>query len=324
MIASTARPCALAVAFLLPVFGTLATLPAQAQTATNVVVSVTRLQVSADRRSGHLTTGAWISHVTWGGLRIEPWRSLEVGELAGSSDLDGGRWGDWPSDDFAQPPDDGSAWTDPQEMTDHDLVLVGSFLSTAGESAAPGDRWLDWEPAALKQFAFEHESTGDGPVGRLGSDCERSRLLARVAPSYGVGEVGLSADHRFGLGDPLTGVHPSAGLVPTERFSVGGTLGYPIDELTQTVCNGDGGESPLRLRRTASGMPLSTPLLSGGAATRIEVRTALHFGTYRPRNLGKASFPRRHAYPSNPIEWNGHSRVALSVPCFAGEGRGPC
>lgn len=324
MIAPAARPRARALAFLLPVLGTLATLPAQAQTASGVVVSVTRLQVPADLRSEHPATGARISHVTWGGPRIEPWRSLEVGELAGSSDLHGGRWGDWSSDDFAQPPDDGSAWTGPQEMTNHGLVLVGSFLSTAGESAAPGDRWLDWEPAALKQFAFEHKSTGDEPAGRLGADCERSRLLARVAPSYGVGEVGLSADHRFELGDSLSGVYPSVGLVPAERFSVGGVLGYPIDELTQTTCNGDGGESPLRPRRTAIGMPLSTPLLSGRAGTRIEVRAALRFSTYRPRDLGKASFPRRHAYPSNPIEWNGHSRVALSVPCFEGEGRGPC
>ena len=125
------------------------------------------------RGAKFLTAGTWASQVTSGGLRIDPWRSREAGEWAGSAGLPGRRWGDWSSDRFAQLADDGSAWTGSREMTGRDLVLVSSFPSMAGDSAAPGGRWLalDWGPAAPIRLAVEHGRRGNAPVGPLGADC---------------------------------------------------------------------------------------------------------------------------------------------------------
>ena len=194
-----------------------------------------------------LPAGAFASQVTLGGLRIDPWRSREEGVLAGSADLHGGRWDGWSSDRFAQPADDGGAWTGSRELAGRGLVLVSSFLSMAGDSVAPGGRRSDWGPAAPMRFAVEPGRRGGEPGGPFGADCERSLLLAPVEPepSYGVGDGG----------------------------SPGAVLG---------------------------------------------------FGPDGPRDLAKASFARRRAYPGNRIGWNGDGRVALSGPCFESEGRGGC
>lgn len=201
-------------------------------------------------RFGHLVAdllpaGALVSQVTWVGLRIDGWWSLEAEEGAGSADLPGGRWGGWSPDRFARLADDGSAWTGAREMTVRGLVLVRSFLSMAGDSVAPGGWWADWEPAAPMRSAVEHVSRGGEPGGSFGADCERGLLPAPVEPSYGIGDGG----------------------------SPGAALGL-----------GPGGS----------------------------------------RDLGKASFAHRRAYPGNRIDWNGHDRAALSGLCFESEGRGGC
>ena len=200
-----------------------------------------------NRGANLLPAGAFASQVTLVGLRIDPWRSLEAEELAGSAGLDGGRWGEWSSDRFAPTPDDSSAWAGAREMTGRGLVLVSSFLSTAGDSAAPGVRSLalDWGPAAPMRFAVEPGRRGGEPVGPFAADCERSLLLAPPEPSSGAGGGGSS----------------------------GAALGFRPDG---------------------------------------------------PRDLGKASFSHRRAYPGNRVDWNGHGRVALSGPCFESEGRGGC
>lgn len=283
-----------------------------------------------DQRGAELlTAGAFALQVTLGGLRIDPCRSRESGELAGSADIPGGRWGEWSADRFAQSADDDSAWTGLRALTGRGLVLVSSFLSTAGGSAAPGVRSsaLDWGPAASMRIAVEHGSRGDGLVDPFGAECERSRLLAPVVPSYGVGEGGSSVRHRYGLGDSPRGAPPSVRVTLTERFPVRGALGYPSDRPAPTECNRDESGGPLpQPRRTATVVSPPMPDLNGGAGTRSEPGAALGFGPHRPRDLGMASLAHLHAYPGNRIDWSGHGhgRVALSGLCFESEGRGPC
>ena len=160
-------------------------------------------------RFGHLVAdllpaGAFVSQVTLVGLRIDPWRSREAEEGAGSANLPGGRWVEWSPDRFAQPADDGSAWTGVREMTVRGLVLVRSFLSMAGDSVAPGGWWSDWEPAAPMRFAVAHRSRGREPGGPFVADCERSLLLAPVGPSDDVGDGGSpGAALGFGPDGPL-------------------------------------------------------------------------------------------------------------------------
>jgi len=214
------------------------------------------------------------------GLRIDPWRSREAGELAGSADLPGGRWQEWSSGRFAQPAGGGSAWTGSREMTGRGLALLNSFLSMAGDSAAPGGHplELDWRPAAPMRFLVEPGSHGDALVGPFGADCERSLLLEPVGPSYGVGDGGFSAGYRYEPGDSPSGAPPSVRVSLTERLPVRGVLGYPGDELTRTERNGDGSGGPLRTWRTATGVSPSRPDLNGGAGTRVEPGAALAFG----------------------------------------------
>ena len=194
----------------------------------------------------HLTVGVRDSHVTLDWLRIGPWRSLEEGELAGSTDIDRGQCRDWTWDSFAHVADDGRTRTGLQEMTGRDLLLGSSYLFTAGDSAPPGGRWLGWEQAAPIRFASAHGANGDGPIGLLGADCERGRLLAGVALSYGVGEGGFSAADRCGLGDSLSGVHP---YVPPLRLQV---TEEPYDVLASEVSGVEPG-------------PLAPPLSCGEA-----------------------------------------------------------
>lgn len=281
-----------------------------------------------DRRGAELRTArALVLPVTLGGQRIAPCRSREAGALAGSADLHGGRWGEWSSDRFAQPADDGSAWTGSRGTTARNLVLVSSFPSMTGDSATPGVRSLalDWRgSAASMRIALEHGRRGDGLLGPSGTECERSRLHAPAGPSYGAGEGGSSAGYRYELGDSLSGVPPSVRVTLTERFPARGALGYPGDRPTLTECDGDGSGGPLRPRRTATGVPPPMPDPNGGAGARVEPGAAFGFGPHRPRDLGKASLARRHVHPGNRIDWNGHGRVALSGLCFESEGRGPC
>ena len=282
-----------------------------------------------DHRGAELLTARALAlPVTLGGLRIDPCPSREPGALAGRADIPGGRWGGWSSDRFAQPADDGGAWTGSRELAGRGLVLVSSFLSTAGGSAIPGVRSLalDWRPAASMRLALEPGSRGDGLVGPFGAECERSRLLATVVPSYGVGEGGYSAGYRYELGDSLSGAPPSVRVTLTGWLPVRGALGYPSDRPTPTECNRDGSGGPLQPRRAAAGGSPPMPDLNGGAGTRVEPGAALGFGPHRPRDLGKASLAHVHAYPGNRIDWSGygHGRVALSGLCFESEGRGPC
>ena len=273
-----------------------------------------------------LTARALALPVTLGGLRFDPCPSREPGALAGRADIPGGRWGGWSSDRFAQPAGDGGAWTGSRELTGRGLVLVSSFLSTAGDSASPGVRSLalDWGPAASMRRALEPGSRGDGLLDPFGAGCEGSHLPAPVVPSYGVGEGGSSAGYRHELGDSSSGAPPSVRVALTERFPVRGALGYPSHLSTPTECNGDGSGGPLRPRRTATGGSPPIPDPTGGAGMRVEPGAGLGFGPHRPRDLGKASLAHLHAYPGNRIDWNGHGRVALSGLCFESEGRGPC
>ena len=281
--------------------------------------------------ANHLTAGPCATQVALGGLHIDPWRSREAGELAGIAGLAGGRWGERSSDRFAQPAGDDSAWTRSRGTTGRGLVLVSSFRSTAGDSAALGGRWwaLDWRPAAPMRIAVDavdRGSRGDALVGPFGAECERSPLPAPAPPSYGIGGGGSSAGFRYELGDSLSGVHPPARVALTERLPAWGVLGYPTDVPAPTECDGDGdgSEGPLRPWRMATGMSPLTPDLNGGAGTRTEPGAALAFGPGRPRDLGEASLALLHADPDNRIEWNGHRRVALSGLCFESEGRGRC
>ena len=287
-----------------------------------------------DQRGAKLLTAGTLGglQVTLGGSRIDPCPSREAGEPAGRADIPGGRWGGWSSDRFAQPADDGSAWTGStgsRELTGRGLVLVSSFLSTAGGSAILAVRSLAlaWGPAASTRIALEPGRRGDGLVGPFGAECERSRLLAPAVMSYGVGEGGSSAGYRYELGDPLSGAPPSAWVALAERFPVRGALGYPNDRPAPTECNGDGSGGPLlQPRRTATGVSTAMPDPNGGTGTRVEPGAALGFGPHRPRDLGTASLAHLHAYPGNRIDWggHGHGRVALSGLCFESEGRGPC
>ena len=287
-----------------------------------------------DQRGAELLTARALAlPVTLGGLRVDPCPSREAGELSGSADIPGGRWGGWSSDRFAQPADDGSAWTGStgsRELTGsgRGLVLVSSFLSTAGGSATPGVRSLawDWEPAASMRIAIEPGRRGDGLVDPFGAECERSHLRAPAVPSYGVGEGGSSAGYRYELGDPLSGAPPSARVALAERFPVRGALGYPGDRPAPTECNGDGSGGPLRPGRAVASVSTPMPDPNGGAGTHVEPGAGLGFGPHRPRDLGKASLAHLHAYPGNRIDWSGHGhgRVALSGLCFESEGRGPC
>lgn len=93
-----------------------------------------------------LPAGAVASLVTSGGPCIDPCRSREEGERAGRAGLPGEQCADQSSDRFAQPSDVGSAWTDSRKMTGCGLLLVSAFLSTASDSAAPGDRWSIGDP----------------------------------------------------------------------------------------------------------------------------------------------------------------------------------
>lgn len=210
-----------------------------------------------DRLGEHLTDRVRDLHVTLGGLRNAPWRSREEGEPAAIADIDGERWRDWTWDSFAPVADDGSTRTGPQETADRDLLLGSSFLFTAGDSATSGSRGLDCGQAAPMRFAGAHGASGDGLVGLFGDDCERRRLLAGVAQSYGVGEGGYSAADRDGLGDSLSGVYPYVPVASTERLSVWSVLGYATHELTPTEGSGDGSERPFRPGRTVIGMPLA-------------------------------------------------------------------
>lgn len=288
-----------------------------------------------DQRGAELLTArALVSQGTLGGLRVDPCPSREPGEPAGSADIPGGRWGGWSSDRFAQPAGDGSAWTGStgsRELTGsgRGLVLVSSFLSTAGGSAILAVRSLalDWGPAASTRIALEPGRRDDGLVGPFEAECERSRLRAPAVPSYGVGEGGSSAGYRYELGDPLSGAPPSVRVTLTERFPVRGALGYPSDRPTPTECNRDGIGGPLlQPRRTAAGGSPPMPDPNGEAGTRIEPGAGLGFGPHRPRDPGKASLAHLHAYPGNRIDWSGHGhgRVALSGLCFESERRGPC
>ena len=147
-----------------------------------------------DHRTAELPTARALAlPVTSGGLHIDPCPSREAGALAARADIPGGRWGEWPSGRFAQPAGDGSAWTGSRELTGRGLVLVSSFLSAARGSAAPGVRSLalDWGPAASMRVALEHGRRGDRLVGPFGAECGRSRPLAPVVPSYGIGEGGI-------------------------------------------------------------------------------------------------------------------------------------
>ena len=283
------------------------------------------------RRAELPTARALALPVTSGGLRIDPCPSRGAGALAARADIPGGRWGEWSSGRFAQPAGDGSAWTGSRELTGRSLVLVSSFLSTARGPATPGVRSLalDWGSAASMRVAVEHGGRGDRLVGPFGAECGRSRPLAPVVPSYGIGEGGIgeggsSAGYRYALGDSLRGAPPSLRVALTERLPVQGALGYPSDRLAPAECNGDGSGGPLRPRRTATGVSPPMPDPNGGAGTRGEPGAALGFGPHRPRDPGEASLAHLHAYLGNRIDWNGHGRVALSGLCFESEGRGPC
>lgn len=151
-----------------------------------------------------LPAGAFASLVTSGGLRIDPWGSREADERAGSADLPRGRWGEWSSDRFARPAGVGSAWTVTRETTGRGLVLVGSFLSTASDSANFGIRSLalDWGPAAPMRPSVEpgrRGSRGDTLTDPLGADCEHGSLLVPAGPSHGVGD-GSSPEAAPGFG----------------------------------------------------------------------------------------------------------------------------
>lgn len=282
-------------------------------------------------RLGHrgavlLPAGAFASLLTSGGLRIDPWRIRESGERAGSADLPGRRWSAWSADRFAQPGVDGGAWTGSREMIGHGLVLISSFLSTAGDSAAPGVRSLalDWGPVAPMRLAVEPGRRSDALIDPLGADCERGRLLARAGPSHGVGDAGSSAGYRYESDDSPSGTPPSVRVARTEWFPVRDVSDYSGDKLAPTELNGDGSGGPLRPWRTASGMSPSRPDLNGGAGTGVEPGAALGFGPHRSRELGRVSRANRHAYPGDRVDWNGDGRIALSGLCFEGEGRGPC
>ena len=275
-----------------------------------------------------LTAGVFASQVTSGGLRIDPWRSRDAGKLAGSADLQGGRWGKWSSVHFAQLADDGgSDWTGSREMTGRGLVLVRSFPSLAGDPAAPGGRWLalDWGPAAPVRFAVEPGRRGNPLVDPLGADCERSLVPAPRRPSYGASDGGLSAGYRsYEAGDSPSGTHPSAGVALAERFPVRGGLGYPGRELTPAGRNRDESGGPPRPWRTADGVSPSRPDPNGRAGARVEPGAGLGVGTQRSRDLDEASLAHRRAYPGNRIDWNGGGHVALSGLCFESERRGRC
>lgn len=181
-----------------------------------------------NERLGHrgavlLPAGAFASLATSGGARIDPWRSREAGERAGSAELPGGRWGEWSADRFAQPADDGGAWTGSREMSGRGLVLVSSFLSTAGDSAAPGVRSLalDWEPATPIRFAVEggsRASRADALADPFGADCERGRLLAPAEPSPGAGDAG-SSGAALGLGPHRPRDHGRAVLAKRDAYA---------------------------------------------------------------------------------------------------------
>ena len=176
-----------------------------------------------------LPAGAFASLVTSDGPRIDPWRSREAGERAGSADLPGGRWGAWSSDRFAQPAGVGNAWTGSRETIGRGLVLVGSFRSTAGDSAASGVRalTLDWGPAAPIRFEVEGDSRGDALIDPLGADCERGRLLAPAEPSLGVDDA-VSPGAALGLSPHRPRVLDRASLADRHTYS-GNRAGDRID-----------------------------------------------------------------------------------------------
>lgn len=189
------------------------------------------------RMSEYPAVGVRDLPVTLGGLRIGPRQSLEEGESAGIADIDRWRLGDWTWDRSAHVADDSSTRTGSSEMTGRDPLSGSSFLFAADQSADPGRRWLGRGQEAPMRFAGAHGSRGDGLIGLFGAECDRRRLLAGVARSSGVGEVGLSTVDRHGLGDSLSGVYPYVREAPTEWLSGWCDFDFATAKLTLT----DGG-----------------------------------------------------------------------------------
>ena len=100
-------------------------------------------------------------------------------------------------------------------------LLLGSwFLFTAVGPAVPNGHWSDRGYTAPTRLTRPPGRSGEGLVCPFGADCERARLLAGVAPSYRIGEGGLSAAGRYGLDVSLSDVHPYMRVTLTRRLSV--------------------------------------------------------------------------------------------------------
>ena len=185
----------------------------------------------AQCRDGNPTAGVPGSHGTSWELRVGAWRNAGEVDIAGFSHIDAERWLNltWNWDSVSQPGDDKLAWIGPSRaLTGRGLLPGDGFRFSAGDAAAPDDRWSGWRQPAPVRSAGAHHANGAEPVGLLGSDCGRDRPRAGVAPA------GTWAAWR------VPGVHAT-------------------DDPMMIGSRGEGSGSPLRHWSSAIGMPLAPP-----------------------------------------------------------------
>ena len=177
-------------------------------------------------RGRNLIAGVPRPQETSRGLRIGEWRNAGEGGAAGFSHFDGERWLNLTWDSVSHAGHDALARIGTRAVTGRDLTPGGGFLFSAGDAAAPNDRWSGLRQPAPERSAGAHHANGAGPIGLFANDCERDRRPAGVAP---------------------------AGTLSAWRV-----LGaYATDNLMMTGSRDKGNESPLRHWSTAVGLSLA-------------------------------------------------------------------
>ena len=194
-----------------------------------------------------------------------------------------------------------------------DLVPAGAFASQvtlvglrddpwrsldaeelAGSADLPGGRWGKWSPDRVAHPA-------DDGSAWTGAREMTGRGLVLVSSFLSM------------AGDPMT---------PGGRWSDW----EPAAPMQFAVEHGRRGDEPIGPfgADCERSLLLAPPRPSHGVGDGGSSGAALGFRPDGPRELDKASFAHRRAYPGNRIDWNGHGPVALSAPCFESEGRGGC
>ena len=204
-------------------------------------------------RGGDPTARVPGSHGTSWELRVGAWRNAGEVDVVGFPHIDGERWLNLTWDSVSHAVDDELAWTGPpRALTGRGLLPGGGFRFSAGDTAAPDDGWPGWRQPAPVRSAGAHHANGAEPVGLLGSDCERERPRAGVAPA------GTWAAWR------VPGVHAT-------------------DDPMMIGSRGEGSGSPLRHWSSAIGMPLAPPDRRRVALTS---EVAGHGAALRPDGFG--------------------------------------